>query len=64
MNTNMEEIKQMIECRLARVLAIAKAEEANRNDVVIGKHAQGVVDAICGTEGEQKFLEKLLDALR
>lgn len=60
---NNEEVRQIIEDRLAKVIAKAKAQEEIKNDVILGKHAQGMIDAMTGIGGEQQFLEKLLEEL-
>jgi len=61
---NTEEVRQAIEDRLAKIMSISKMQKSLLNDVILGKHAQGVIDAIEGTQGEQQFLEKLINEMR
>lgn len=61
---NIEEVKQELETRLAKIMVIDKEYKAQLNDPILSKHAQGYIDAISGTRGEQKFLEKMIDMLK
>lgn len=55
--------KEMIRNRLASMLVEIQRGERLTTDVLIGKFWQGKLSALNGQNGEQKFLEDLLDEL-
>lgn len=55
--------KIMVENRLASLLVEIQRGEKLTGDVMLGKFWQGKLSALNGTNGEQKFLEDLLEEL-
>lgn len=61
---NQEEIKQLVENRLAQLLVRIKQKEEDVRSPLLKHHAEGYLEAVVGTFGEQKFLEDLLNRLQ
>ena len=61
---DIEDIKQVLEDRMAKIMLMAKNAHMEVNDPIKHHHALGVLEAIEGSvNGEQKFLENLLEKL-
>lgn len=58
-----EKAKIMVENRLASLLVEIQRGEKLTSDVMLGKFWQGKLSALNGTNGEQQFLEELLEEL-
>lgn len=61
---NNEEVRQAVKDRLSHIATVVDSFTKLTSDIAVGKHAQGVIDAIEGTNGEKEFLEKLLEEMR